>query len=44
MYVSKWKKPTLKDFMFKATRCGRIPDVITITKVKLKQFYDDDST
>ena len=40
MFVSKWKKPTIKDSMFKSTRCGRIPDVITITKVKLKQFFN----
>ena len=41
MYISKWVKPTDTNFQFRSTRCGRVPDVITIDKNKIKQYIKD---
>ena len=43
MFLSKWVKPTDTVFQFRSTRCGRVPDVITIDKNKIKQFIKDNN-
>lgn len=42
LYLKKWEVPTLETYDFRASRIGRVPDVITFSEADYKERNPDE--